>query len=89
MGERGMTSQAYRRCMTPEQEALQRWNDAEQSHASAVQHYIFHWWDGTPPMDWEPPEETTVVGLAGITRLRSEADRARAEFESLKRVQTV
>jgi hypothetical protein len=69
--------------MTSEQEALQRWNDAEQAHAAAVQRYVIHWWDGAPPADWEPVEELTVVGLAGITRLRSEADRARADFENL------
>ena len=70
--------------MTSEQEALQRWNDAEQAHAAAVQRYVIHWWDGAPPVDWEPAEESEVIGLAGITRLRVEADRARADFESLQ-----
>ena len=69
--------------MTPEQEALQRWNDAEQAHATAVQRYVIHWWDQAPPTDWEPPEELGVVNLAGITRLRNEADRARADYENL------
>ncbi len=62
---------------------MQRWNDAEQAHAAAVQRYVIHWWDQAPPADWEPTDELGVVNLAGITRLRHAADRARADYETV------
>jgi len=63
--------------MTPEQEALKRWEDAEKAHTDAVQRFIADWWTASLDPDLLAPDRVTHDGLTELERLRAEADTAR------------